>query len=153
MSPHAPDGRNRHLLDSPRARAEARRATERAGRARVGSTGHADPPLYPVATLLLLLLGAWTFLGVFILGYPYTGVGHDNALREQGAAIVLVLCALWLRRVGCSRVAATVAALVGAGLVSSALWLPHQVARTRGDEGLVGVLVVIVCGAVAATRR
>ena len=153
MSQHAPGGRNRHLLDPRRARAEARRVTERAGRARAVSTGHGALPLYPVATLLLLLLGAWTSLGVLILGYPFTGVGHDSALREPGAAIVLVLCAPWLRSAGFSRVAASLAALAGAGLACSARWLPHQVARIRVDESLVGALVVIVCGALAATRR
>jgi len=47
----------------------------------------------------------------------------------------------------------SLAALAGAGLVCSALWLPHQVARIRVDEGVVGALVVLVCGAVIATRR
>lgn len=153
MSLRAVSGRDRYLLDSPRARAEARRVTARSQRARARSSRHPNPPLYPLSTLLLLALGAWTFLGVFILGYPYTVVGQNSVLRVLGAAIVLTLCALWLRNVGFSRVVTALAGIVGAALLASALWLPHQVARIRANEGVVGALVVIACIAVVATRR
>ena len=152
MSLRLVSGRDHYLLDSPRARAEARRVTARAQRARARSR-HTNPPLYPLSTLLLLLLGVWTFLGVFILGYPYTAVGQNSVLRVLGAAVVLMLCALRLRIVGFSRIGTALAGLVGAALVASAIWLPHQVGRIRANEGLVGALVIIVCLAVAATRR
>ena len=152
MSSRAVSGRDRFLLDSPRARAEARRVTARSQRARALSSRHTHPPLYPLSTLLLLALGVWTFLGAFILGYPYTVVGQDSALRVLGAAIVLTLCALWLRYVGFSRVATGLAGLVGAALLASAIWLPHHVARIRANEGVVGALVILASIAVVATR-
>ena len=153
MSLRAVSGRDRYLLDSPRARAEARRVTARSQRARALSSRHTHPPLYPLSTLLLLALGVWTFLGAFILGYPYTVVGQDSALRVLGAAIVLTLCALWLRYVGFSRVVTALAGLVGAALLASAIWLPHHVARIRTNEGVVGALVIIASIAIVATRR
>ena len=153
MSSRSVGGRDRFLLDSPCARAEARAVAARSQRARALSSRHTHPLLYPLSTLLLLALGIWTFLGAFILGYPYTVVGQDSALRVLGAAIVLTLCALWLRCVGFSRVATALAGLVGAALLASAIWLPHHVARIRANEGVVGALVIIASIATVATRR
>ena len=116
MSLRAASGRDRYLLDSPRARAEARRVTARSQRARALSSRHTNPPLYPLSTLLLLALGAWTFFGAFILGYPYTVAGQDSVLRVLGAAIVLTLGALWLRYVGFSRLVTALAGLALAGV-------------------------------------
>jgi hypothetical protein len=152
MSQPAMRDRERHLLHSPRACAEARRISERSRRARAQSPGGADAPAYPVATLALLLLGAWTFVGVFMLGYPYSVVGQNSELRALGAAIVLMLCGLWIRHLGFSAVAATLAGVVGAAMTWAAVVLPHGNPRVRIDELVVGVLVMLVTAAAVATR-
>lgn len=152
MSQHATRGRERYLLDSPRARSEARRISQRSRRARAQSPGLTDAPAYPVATLGLVVLGAWTFIGVFVLGYPYSVVGQNSELRALGAAIVLMLCGLWIRHLGFSVVAATLAGAVGAAMTWAAFALPHDNPRVRVDEFIVGVLVMLTTAAAAATR-
>jgi hypothetical protein len=153
MRQQATSRRDRFLLQGPGVRAEAREATERARRARASSARALEAPWYPVATLLLLTLGVWTFLGAFILGYPYTAIGQNSVLRVLGAAIVLMVCGLWIRHVGFSAVAVIVAGLVGAALLWSALELPHEISRIRVNEGIIGALVLIACGVIAATAR
>jgi hypothetical protein len=52
-----------------------------------------------------------------------------------------------------SAVAVIVAGLVGAALLWSALELPHEISRIRVNEGIIGALVLIACGVIAATAR
>jgi hypothetical protein len=136
-------------LHDPRAQAAAAR-TARETRAvlesRVAAPG---PPIGPVATFGLLLLGVWLFVGSFMLPYYYTVTGVNSTNRALGASIVIVLCALWMRHVRTGLVAAGLAALVGIALVVGALLLTHNDIWVRYQEGVCGTLVVL-CAALAA---
>jgi hypothetical protein len=130
-----------------RARRNARAATEQKHRLLAEVTSQPAPPLLPASSLVLLLLGAWSALGVFVLGYPYTVAGQNNELRDLGLGIVLMLAALWLRHVSASVAVAGTCLVVGALQVLEGLLLPHTVARVSGNQVVVGVLVLVVSAA------
>jgi hypothetical protein len=135
VSPHDQDG-------GPRARSHAAELT-RAKQTRLARASHQTAaPLLPAATLVLLVLGAWLLLGVFVLGYPYTVVGQNNELRALGFSIVLMLATLWLRHVGSSLPAALLCLGVGVLVLLDGIFLPHASARVAGNEVVVGTLVI-----------
>jgi hypothetical protein len=130
-------------LHDPVAQARAAELTRRKQallQSRVAAPG---PPMRPVATLGLLLLGAWLFIGAFELPYYYTVTGVNSTNRALGAAIVVTLCALWLRHVGPSLVASGLAALTGVLLVLAALFAPHGSIWVDLQEAWCGSLIVL----------
>jgi hypothetical protein len=140
-------------LHDPEAQARAAELTERKQallRSRVAAPG---PPVRPVATLGLLLLGAWLFVGTFVLPYYYTVTGVNSVQRALGGAIVVTLCALWLRHVGPSIVAAGLAAITGVALVVAAFLLPHGSLWVDLQEAWTGSLVVLASALAAGSRR
>jgi hypothetical protein len=140
-------------LHDPEAQARAAELTRRKQallRSRVAAPG---PPMRPVATLGLLLLGAWLFVGTFVLPYYYTVTGVNSVQRALGGAIVVMLCALWLRHVGPSVVAAGMAALAGIALVLAAFLAPHGSLWVDLQEAWTGSLVVLAAALAAGTRR
>jgi hypothetical protein len=110
------------------------------------------PPMRPVATLGLLLLGAWLFVGAFVLPYYYTVIGVNGTNRALGASIVVTLCALWLRHVGPSLVAAGLAALTGLLLVVAAVFAPHGSIWVDLQEAWCGCLVVLATALSVGSR-
>ena len=140
-------------VHDPEAQARAVETTERKHallRSRVEASG---PPLRPVATLGLLLLGAWLFIGTFVLPYYYTVTGVNSVERALGGAIVVTLCALWLRHVGPNLMAAGLAALAGILLVLAAFYAPHSSVVVNFQEAGSGSLVVLAAALTAGTRR
>ncbi len=140
-------------LHDPEAEERAVVLTERKQallRSRVEAPG---PPIRPVATLGLLLLGAWLFVGTFVLPYYYTVTGVNSVERALGGAIVITLCALWLRHVGPNLVAAGLAAVVGVLLVLAAFFLPHSSIWVNLQEAGSGSLVVLAAALAAGSRR
>jgi hypothetical protein len=126
----------------PRARRHAEELA-RDKQARLARASHqAAAPILPASTLVLLILGAWLLLGVFVLGYPYTVAGQNSELRALGFAIVLMLATLWLRHVGPSLPAALLCLGVGILVLLGGLFLPHTSARVAGNEIVVGTLVI-----------
>ncbi len=139
-------------LHDPEARARAAELTRRKQavlRSRVAAQG---PPVRPVATLGLLLLGVWLFVGTFVLPYYYTVTGVNGVQRALGGSIVVMLCALWLRHVGPSIVAAGLAALTGGALVVAAFLAPHGSLWVDLQEAWTGSLVVLAAALAAGSR-
>jgi hypothetical protein len=122
--------RKQHLLD---------RAGDRAG-----------PSLRYLGAYGMVALGTWLLAGQGLLGYPFTATGQDNALRDVGFAVLLVLCGLSLRMRRRHLVISTLAAAGGALLILQALLLPHDSSVIRGDEILTGILAL---GCAALTTR
>ncbi len=96
----------------------------------------------PAAAWMLVVVGAWLVIGQWALNYPFTVVGQDNALRDLGLAVVVVLCGLRLRLPTRSPVASALCALSGALLVASALLLPHDSVVVSANELLTGLAVL-----------
>jgi hypothetical protein len=140
-------------LHDPAAQARAAELTRRKQamlRARVAAPG---PPMRPVATLGLLLLGAWLFIGAFELPYYYTVTGVNGTNRALGAAIVVTLCAPWLRHVGPSLVASALAALTGVLLVLASLFAPHGSIWVDLQEAWCGSLIVLATALSVGSRH
>jgi hypothetical protein len=140
-------------LHDPEAQARAAELTRRKHvvlQSRVAAPG---PPMRPVATLGLLLLGAWLFVGAFVLPYYYTVIGVNGTNRALGAAIEVTLCALWLRHVGPSLVAAGLAALTGVLLVLAAMFAPHGSLWIALQEAWCGCLVVLATALSIGSRH
>lgn len=132
--------------------AAARRAAEDTARTR---RLHAEVqgvpmPLRGMGTVLVIAVGTWMLVSEFALGIPYTAIGRQTAIRDQGFAIVLILLGIVLRSAW-NRPAAGLLVLFGLLLVASGLWEPHQAGREAVNEVLSGVLVV--GGALAAAVR
>ena len=100
-------------------------------------------PVSPAASIVLLALGVWIFVGTFVIPHAYTNVGQNSALRDLGFAIVVTLSALWLRNVGPNRVVSGIVVLMGVLMVLSAFLLPHDSLAVAVDDGLTGAFVII----------
>ncbi len=111
------------------------------------------PPLAPMGTLMLLVLGAWLVIGKFALQYPFTITGQNSGNRDLGFALVLILAGLWLRQVGPSRVASGLCLLSGLLLVLAGLFLPHAAVRVQANELVVGTLVILSWAATLQPAR
>ncbi|MGN6577987.1 MAG: hypothetical protein ACTHKG_20130, partial [Nocardioides sp.] len=66
---------------------------------------------------------------------------------------VVTLCALWLRHVGPSNIAAGLAALAGVALVVAAFLAPHESVWVNLQEAWTGSLVVLAAALAAGSRR
>lgn len=150
---------NVHEGISPEARVERRAANERAAavtqqtRERLLAVQTAPtPPLRPVATLALLVLGGWLVFCQFGFGYPYTVTGQNSGLRDLGFALVLVLSGFWLRHVGPSRVVLGLCLLAGILLLLSGVFLPHQLVRVQWNELVVGAGVLLAAAVAAGSE-
>jgi len=143
-------GEQLHDPEAQRRAASVTRRKQALLRSRVAAPG---PPMRPVATLGLLLLGAWLFIGTFVLPYYYTVTGVNSVQRALGAAIVVLLCGFWLRHVGPSPVVAALAAAAGVALVLAAFLAPHGNQWVDLQEAGSGALVVLAAALAAGSRR
>jgi hypothetical protein len=107
------------------------------------STQAPMPPLAPAASLMLLVLGVWTYVAHFVLHYSMSIRGQNTALRDTGLAAVIILTALFLRHVGPSRVASALALLWGGLLVLAGVLAPHASAQSAVNEIVTGCLVAV----------
>ena len=108
--------------------------------ARTGRT--TSPGLRLLAAFGLASVGGWLVLGQVLLHYPMTGAGQDNALRDVGFSVIILLSALRLRMPSRSLPASGLCLVSGGLLVLSALFLPHDSTFVELDELAVGSLVV-----------
>lgn len=136
--------------------AAERRAAElaeqkQADLARSRREGHS--PTTPIGAYLLLVLAVWLLIGQWLLGYRYTVLGQNAALRDQGFAIVVGLCGIRLRLVRRSPVATVVSLLAGVLLVLAGALLPHSATQTAVNEVVVGGLVVLGGALTWSSRR
>jgi hypothetical protein len=119
------------------AQADATQTAERTQRTLAHTA--ARPPMRRLAAGTLLGVGAWLLLGQWVLGYPMSVAGQDNALRDVGFAVVLVLSALRLTMPNRSLFASGLCLVCGALLIASALLLPHDSTFVRIDEAAIGL--------------
>lgn len=129
----------------------AARRTQRAEQLVDRATGGPWRELRTLGAFGLVALGVWLLVGTALLGYPFTVVGQDAALRDVGFAVVLTLSGLRLRLPRRSVVATTVCLLAGALLVISALALPHDSTAVRWNELLSG-FATLVLGSMTFSR-
>ena len=115
------------------------------------STGAPMPPLAPAVSLMLLVLGVWTYVGQFVLHYTMTIHGQNTALRDTGLAAAIILTALFLRHVGPSRIASSLALAWGGLLVLAGVVAPHASSQSAVNEIVTGCLVALC--AVGTWRR
>ena len=102
----------------------------------------ASPGMRSVAAFGLASVGAWLVVGQVLLHYPMTSAGQDNALRDAGFSVIVLLLALRLRMPSRSLPASALCLVSGGLLVRSALFLPHESAFIELDELAAGSLVV-----------
>jgi hypothetical protein len=114
--------------------------TTRNSLARAGTSER--PSMRRLAAFGLAAVGGWLVLGQLLLGYPMTSAGQDNALRDSGFAVIILLAALRLRMPSRSRPVSTLCVVSGGLLILSALFLPHDSSFVRIDELAAGLLVV-----------
>jgi hypothetical protein len=107
------------------------------------STEAPMPPLAPAASLMLLVLGVWTYVAHFVLHYSMSIRGQNTALRDTGLAAVIILTALFLRHVGPSRIASALALLWGGLLVLAGVLAPHASTQSAVNEIVTGCLVAV----------
>lgn len=146
-----------HQGVSPAARvidadSEARAATLTARKERLLSRAGTTPApsMRPLAAFLLVALGGWLLVGVWILNYPFTVTGQNSALREAAFAVVVALSGLRLRMPSRSLAASTLCLLSGVLLIASGLLLPHDSSLVAVNEIGTGVSVL---GLTALTFR
>lgn len=130
-------------LGSEKARRRAAFVTEQT-RALLESRTHAPaPPLRPIGVAVLLVLGVWLLIAQYALGYPFTVLGQNSALRDLGPGLVVLLAGFRLRQAGPSRVATALCALCGIALLVFGLAVPHDAARVQWNEIVSGLLVLV----------
>ena len=130
-------------LGSDAARRRAAFVTEQT-RALLASRTHAPaPPLRPIGVTALLVLGVWLLIAQYALGYPFTVLGQNSALRDLGPGLVVLLAAFWLRQCGPSRVATALCLLSGVALLVFGFAVAHDAVRVQWNEILSGLLVMI----------
>ncbi len=105
-----------------------------------------SPPMRPTATVALLALAGWIFIGQYLLGYPHTPLGQRQELLESGVAVTVVLSAVWLRFVGPNLAATGLCMLAGLALVVSGAFLADPSLRIQANEAATGLLV-LACAA------
>lgn len=125
-------------------RAEARAAavTQRKKAALARSMSSPPPSIRRLAAFGLIPVGAWLFIDQIFLGYPFTIDGQDNALRDVGFGVVVVLAALRLRLRTRSLVASSLCVLSGALLILSAIFTPHDAVLVQVNELVTGLVVL-----------
>jgi hypothetical protein len=101
----------------------------------------------------LVAVGVWLLVGTAFLGYPFTVVGQDGALRDVGFAVVLTLAGLRLRLPRRSLTTTIVCLLGGALLVFSGLALPHDSTTVRWNELLCGCATLVLASLTFSRAR
>jgi hypothetical protein len=104
------------------------------------------PALAPLGVMGLLLLACWLLVGRWIVSYPKTVHGYTNGEHDLALAIVVALCAIWMRQIGPNKVVTGLTSLWGVLLLVAATALPHDARGVAWDEATVGVLVVLCAG-------
>jgi hypothetical protein len=104
------------------------------------------PALAPLGVMGLLLLACWLLVGRWIVSYPKTVHGYTNGEHDLAFAIMVALCAIWMRQIGPNRVMTGLTSLWGVLLVVTATVLPHDASGVEWDEATVGVLVLLCAG-------
>jgi hypothetical protein len=107
---------------------------------RSGTRFHA--PWAPIGSVLVLVLGFWSWASIPVLHLPYTDPAWNTSLRDEGIAVLLVIAGLRLLYSPRDRLAATVAILAGLALVAFGIWMPHSADRGMLSEVITGVAVV-----------
>jgi hypothetical protein len=104
------------------------------------------PALAPLGAMGLLVLACWLLAGRWLVSYPKTVHGYANGEHDLTFAIVVALCAIWLRQIGPNKIMTGLASLWGVLLVVAAVALPHDASGVEWDEATVGVLVLLCAG-------
>jgi hypothetical protein len=104
------------------------------------------PALAPLGVMGLLLLACWLLVGRWMVSYPKTVHGYTNGEHDLALAIVVALCAIWMRQIGPNKVVTGLTSLWGVLLLVAATALPHDASGVAWDEATVGVLVVLCAG-------
>jgi hypothetical protein len=104
------------------------------------------PALAPLGVMGLLVLACWLLVGRWIVSYPKTVHGYTNGEHDLALAIVVALCAIWMRQIGPNKVMTSLTSLWGVLLLVAATALPHDASGVAWDEATVGVLVVLCAG-------
>lgn len=102
----------------------------------------ARPSMRRIAAFSLAAVGGWLVLGQSLLDYPMTSAGQNNALRDSGFAVIILLASLRLRMPSRSLSASALCLVSGGLLILSALFLPHDSSFVKLDELAAGLLVV-----------
>ena len=103
-----------------------------------------SPGVRLIAAFGLASVGGWLVLGQALLHYPMSGAGQDNALRDAGFSVIILLCALRLRMPSRSLPASALCLVSGGLLVLSAVVLPHESTFVELDELGAGLLVLVL---------
>jgi hypothetical protein len=110
------------------------------------------PALAPLGVMGLLVLACWLLVGRWIVSYPKTVHGYTNGEHDLALAIVVALCAIWMRQIGPNKVVTGLTSLWGILLLVAATALPHDASGVAWDEATVGVLVLLCAGLTLSVR-
>ncbi len=104
------------------------------------------PPLRPFAAFGLLTVGLWLVAGLWLLPYPMTAAGQDDALRAVGAGALFSLCGLRLRLATRSLLASGLALVGGLLFAASGYWMAEALAPQVNEiaTGLLASLLALV---------
>jgi len=140
-------------VGDPQARRHAAELTSQRHDALTRARQRGTWPVAGLGSYLILVLAVWLLVGQWILGYRYTELGQDAALRDQGFAIVVALCGLRLWVARRSPVASAFALVAGVLLVLAGALLPHSTNTAAFNEIATGVAVLLASGLTLAQGR
>lgn len=113
-------------------------------RRRASTTARRMPNTSPrSASIALLVLGVWTALGPWFVGYPFTASANAAILRHFALAIVVAYAGFYTYYVGTSGIPSFLGAIGGILLIVAAIAFQQGAPRITANEVGTGALVVI----------